>query len=259
MKGFLEYRHGNSVFHRMNPLTKLIMSLVLCAMCFVSSNIFFVLGIILLNVIIAAAAGIPETAAGLLKGLSKLSIVLFVIQLLFVRSGNVLFTIPLIKLPITDEGVLFSLLLVLRLMAATLPLAIMLSVTQMSDLTNVMVEKLKIPYKYAFAVITVIRFIPVFSSEMAGIMEAQTARGVEFDTKNIFKKISLIIPLCVPLLISSVKKIDSSALSAELRGFNLRTSNSAYKKYSFGSPDILAAAICIVTIACGIVFKASIL
>ena len=101
----------------------------------------------------------------------------------------------------------FSLLLVLRLMAATLPLTIMLSVTQMSDLTNVLVSKLRIPYKYAFAIITVIRFIPVFSSEMNGIIEVQTARGVEFDTKNIFRKIGLIIPMCVPLLISSVKKI----------------------------------------------------
>ena len=43
MKGFLEYKSGNSVFHRMNPLTKLVLSIVLCAMCFISSNIFFVI------------------------------------------------------------------------------------------------------------------------------------------------------------------------------------------------------------------------
>lgn len=126
---------------------------------------------------------------------------------MFIRDGRVLFTVPLLKITVTDSGVYFSLLLVLRLMAATLPLTIMLSVTQMSDLTNVLVSKLRIPYKYAFAIITVIRFIPVFSSEMNGIIEVQTARGVEFDTKNIFRKIGLIIPMYVPLLISSVKKI----------------------------------------------------
>ncbi|MGN1102849.1 MAG: energy-coupling factor transporter transmembrane component T family protein [Huintestinicola sp.] len=253
MKGFLEYKHGNSVFHRMNPLTKLVLSIVLCAMCFVSDNIFFVLGIILLNVVISAVAGIPKLALALIKGLSKLSVVLFIVQLLFIRSGNVLFTVPLVKIPVTDEGVYFSLLLVLRLIAATLPLTIMLSVTQMSDLTNVLVAKLKIPYKYAFAVITVIRFIPVFSAEMNGIMEAQTARGIEFDTKNIFKKIGLIIPMCVPLLISSVKKIDAGALSAELRGFNRRNSSSGYKSYPFGGTDILAVFICAAVIAVGVI------
>ncbi|WP_044974221.1 energy-coupling factor transporter transmembrane component T [Ruminococcus sp. HUN007] len=252
MKGFLDYKDGNSVFHRMNPLSKLILAVVLCAMCFVSSNIYFVAGVIVINLLIAFAAGIHKMALSILSGLSKLSVVLFIVQVLFVRTGNTLFTIPGLKLPITDDGVYFSLLFVLRLLATALPLAIMLSVTQMSDLANVMVSKLKIPYKYAFAVITVIRFIPVFASEMAGIIESQTARGVEFDTKNIFKKIGLIIPLCVPLLISSVKKIDSSAIAAELRGFNRRTAKSGYKKYPFGSNDIFAVLICAVVIAGGI-------
>ncbi|MBP0961887.1 MAG: energy-coupling factor transporter transmembrane protein EcfT, partial [Oscillospiraceae bacterium] len=74
----------------------------------------------------------------------------------------------------------------------------------------------------------------------------------EFDTKNIFRKIGLIIPLCVPLLISSVKKIDSSAIAAELRGFNRRTAKSGYKKYPFGKNDVFAALICAVVITAGI-------
>ncbi|MBQ5990869.1 MAG: energy-coupling factor transporter transmembrane protein EcfT [Oscillospiraceae bacterium] len=252
MKGFLDYKDGNSIFHKMNPLSKLFLAVVLCAMCFVSSNIYFVAGVIVINLLIAFAAGIHKMALSILSGLLKLSVVLFIVQVLFVRTGNALFTIPGLKIPITDDGVYFSLLFVLRLLATALPLAIMLSVTQMSDLANVMVSKLKIPYKYAFAVITVIRFIPVFASEMAGIIESQTARGVEFDTKNIFRKIGLIIPLCVPLLISSVKKIDSSAIAAELRGFNRRTAKSGYKKYPFGKNDVFAALICAVVITAGI-------
>ena len=253
MKGFLEYCDGNSLFHRLNPLTKLIVSLLLCAVCFVNGSHFFIFAVILLNICIAASAGIMKLALNLLKGLGKLSIVLFIVQVLFVRSGNVLFTIPVINLGITDNGISFSLLLVMRLMAATLPLAIMLSVTQMTDLSNVMVSKLKIPYKYVFSIITVIRFIPVFSNEMSEIMEAQTARGVEFDTKNIFRKIKLIIPLCVPLLISSVRKIDTSAVSAELRGFNLRKSDSGYKKYSFAARDAAVLAVTAVIFALGII------
>lgn len=253
MKGFLDYQAGNSVFHRLNPLTKVLLSVLMCVVCFVSNSIFAALGIIALHIIIALVSGVGKTCLGLLKGLIKLSVILFVIQVLFVRSGNTLFTIPLINLAITDEGVMFSLLLVLRLAAVALPLSIMLCVTKMSDLTNSLVSTLHIPYKYAFSVITAIRFIPVFSSEMTAIMEAQTARGVQFDTKNIFKKIGLIVPMCVPLLISSVKKIDSSALSAELRGFNLRTPKSGYKTYRFHLKDLAAVCAGAIMLTVGII------
>ena len=119
-----------------------------------------------------------------------------------------------------------------------MPLALMLSITRMNDLSNVLVGTLGIPYKYAFSLTTAIRFIPVFTAAMAGIIEAQTARGVSFDTRNIFKKIGLIFPLCVPLLVTSVRKIEGAAISAELRGFNLRKRESGYKNYPIRAADI---------------------
>jgi energy-coupling factor transport system permease protein len=75
---------------------------------------------------------------------------------------------------------------------------------------------------------------------MEAIMEAQIARGVDFDTKNFFKKIRLLLPLCVPLLVSSVRRIEEGAISAELRGFNFRTPSSGYKRYPLGWRDSLA-------------------
>lgn len=239
MGGFLDYIPGNSLLHRLNPLTKLLLSLLLCISCFISKNHFFVLGIIALTFLLGASAGVAARSFQILKSLAKLSILLFVIQVLFVRDGNVYFTLPF-GIPITDLGVSFSLLFALRLLAATMPLTLMLSVTQMSDLSNVLVEKVGIPYSYTFALTTAIRFIPVFSAEMSGIVEAQTARGVEFDTKNLFKKIGLLLPLCVPLLISSVKRINSGAIAAELRGFNCRKRGYGYKQYRFAGIDALA-------------------
>jgi energy-coupling factor transport system permease protein len=254
MKGLLQFQSGKSFFHRLNPLTKLFLSLLLCASCFVSESILFILAVIALNMAVAAVSGILSLAAGLLKALAKLSIVLFVIQVLFIRTGNTLFIIPLLRVPITDEGVRFSLVLVLRLAAATLPLAIMLTVTKMSDLANVLVAKLHIPYMYVFSIITALRFIPMFSREMTEIVETQTARGVELDTRNVFKKLKLIAPLCVPLLLSCVKKIDTSALAAELKGFHLRRTNSGYKTYRFRAADALTAAASVGVVAVGVIF-----
>jgi len=250
MTGFLDYVPGNSFLHRLNPLTKLLLSLILCVSCFISDLHLYVIAIIVLNLLLAASAGVFNRSIRMLKALLKFSVVLFMLQILFVRDGIVLLSLPL-HLMITDKGLSFSLLFVLRLLAATMPLALMLSVTPMNDLSNVLVERLRIPYKYAFALMTAIRFIPIFSNEMAGIMEAQTARGVEFDTENFFKKIRLLLPLCVPLLISSVKRIEGGAISVELRGFYCRKKGSGYKHYAFRSGDLLAlgASVLLVTLA----------
>lgn len=236
MGGFLDYVAGDSFFHKLNPLTKFIAAFLLCVACFVTSNLLVVLGLILLTVGMSVVSGIIKRCLRCLQALSKLSLMVFVVQVLFVPDGNVYFYLPF-AIPITDIGVQFSLLFALRLLASTLPLILMLSITQMSDLSNVLVEKVGIPYKYTFAITTALRFIPIFSAEMSDIMEAQIARGIEFDTKNPFKKIKLIIPLCVPLLTSSVQKVSSGALTASLRGFNYRKRGYGYKSYAFGVGD----------------------
>ncbi len=236
MKGLLNYSEGNTVLHRMNPISKLLIALLISISCFLCSGHLFLLGILLINLALAAVGGILDRGLGMLKALLKLSIILFLLQVFFIRDGNILINLPL-NIYITDKGLSFSLLIILRLIGATMPLTLMLSLTPMNDLSNVLVEKLGIPYKYAFSLITAIRFIPVFMNDMQAIMEAQTARGVEFDTKNLLKKIGLLLPLCVPLLISSVKRIEYGALSAELRGFHNRKKNSGYKQYGFKAHD----------------------
>lgn len=86
---------------------------------------------------------------------------------------------------------------------------------------------------------------------LSGIMEAQTARGVAFDTKNPFKKLGLILPLCMPLLISSVGRIHDTAAAAEMRGFTLRTRESQSRRYTFKSGNLFAALIAAALVAAG--------
>jgi energy-coupling factor transport system permease protein len=84
---------------------------------------------------------------------------------------------------------------------------------------------------------------------MEGIMEAQISRGVELDTRNIIRKFKLLLPLCVPLLVSSVRKIEGGAISAELRGFKLRTRASLSKKYPLGILDGVCLFLCALVLA----------
>ena len=237
MKGLMNYFPGNTILHRLDPRTKILFPLMICIVCFATDNVYVLLGILVLDLMIGLIGGIFRQALRLLKSLLKIAAFLFILQMLVVRDGEAVFHI--FGLAITDEGLMTALTGALRLIDITLPLALMISLTQMSDLANALVSRWHIPYKYAFAVTSAIRFIPVFSSDMQTIMEAQKARGVEFDTKNFFRKVGLIVPLCVPLLISSVKKIETAAMAVELRGFNLRNKNSSYKQAQFRLPDLI--------------------
>jgi energy-coupling factor transport system permease protein len=244
----LDYLPGDSFLHKLNPITKLLIALLLCAACFVTTSHILILGIIALNIVMAAMCGAGKSSLRIVTSLLKLSCILFIVQVLVTRSGNIILRLP-INLYITDVGLRFSLLFILRLISAALPLTLMLRVTQDADLTNALTQCLRVPYKYSFALSTAIRFIPTFSDEMSEIMEAQTARGIEFDTKNFFKKLKLLLPLCLPLLLSSVRKIEVATISAELRGFQLRTRESSYKKYPFKANDALAGVICAALVA----------
>lgn len=239
MQGILDYSPGSSILHQANPVTKLALSLSICIACFMTGSIPVLIGLLAVDMLIGYVAGVFSKAVSLLKGLCKVCIFLFLLQVVVVREGMPLFFF------VTDAGLLLGAKITLRLIGATIPLALVLAVTQMSDLSNALVSVLHIPYQYAFTLTTAVRFIPVFIGEMNGIMEAQTARGIEFDTKNIWKKMRLILPLCAPLLITSVRKADASAMAVEIRGFHLRNRNSAYKTYPFSMKDVLVGLFCI--------------
>lgn len=244
MKGFLDYLQGDSILHKMHPLTKIFVAALLCASAFVSSDFFYLIGIIAFDILLGVIgegknhSGLLKRTLGIFKGLFKMSVFLFVLQILVIRRGEIV--IPLgSEFGITDVGIRNGLLLVLRLTGATLPLSVLISVINLNDLSNTMVKELHIPYKYAFTFTSAIRFIPVFSSEMSGIIESQKARGVDFDVKNPFKKIGMILPLCFPLLMGAVRKIEFTATAAELRGFYFRTRQSCTRTYKHHFRDFL--------------------
>jgi len=233
MTDLFQYTPGTSPLHRMNPITKIVLTLAVCAAAFLTDNLFVLLFLLLFDLMIGVVGRVERKAFSIFKGLFKVSLFLFVLRALFVRRGNRLFWI------VTDEELHTAAAVVLRLLVVCLPLALVLAVTQVSDIAGALVQVLHVPYAYAFTLTTAIRFIPQFMEEMSGIMEAQTARGVEFDSKNFLKKLGMLLPLCAPLLISSVRRTQATATAAEVRGFALRTSRSGYRQYRFGAVDFM--------------------
>lgn len=249
MAKFLEYVPGDSFLHRMNPSVKLICAILFAIACFVNSNLVFLIVMLGFALGLAISCGLKRETAGLCKAVFAFSLILAVVILLTTPYG-----VQLVSLPwgyIGTGSLLAALTVIVRLMAAAIPLFLVFYVTKMNDITNSAVKQLHVPYKYAFTFTSTVHFIPVFMNDMAGIMEAQTARGVQFDG-SIVKKIRLMIPLCVPLLVSSVRKTNSAAIAAEVRGFNLRTRESGYKQYPLAGIDAAALIACALILAVAI-------
>ena len=250
MKGFLEYVPGDSFLHRMNPVAKLGAALLLVIACFATSNFVLLALIIVLDVVMAAQCKMLPQTLGLAKAVAVFSLILAVIALLFTPQGNVLVQLPWGY--IGTGSVVAAVLIVVRLVACAVPLFLVFYVTKLTDMANALVKVLHVPYKYAFTFMSTVHFIPVFMNDMSGIMEAQTARGVEFDG-GFLKKVRLMMPLCVPLLVSSVRKTNSAAIAAEVRGFNLRTRESGFKEYPFAGIDFAAMAVAALMLVAAIV------
>lgn len=250
MGGFLEYVPGESFLHRMNPVAKLLGALLVSVACFCTGNLALLAGFVALDFALAASCGMARQALGLAKAVLAFSLLLAVIQLLTTPEGELLVALPWGY--VGTGSVLAAVTTVLRLVAAAVPLFLVLYVTKLSDLSNALVKVLHVPYRYAFTFTSTVHFIPVFMNDMKSIMEAQTARGVEFDSGSFAKKLRLMVPLCVPLLVSSVRKTNSAAIAAEVRGFNLRTTRSGFKEYPFAVRDFAALAVCVLLVVAAV-------
>ena len=245
MVNVIDYVPGATVLHRLNPVAKLALASGIIIATFLAASYPALVGLLVITLALGAYAGVFSRLASLLKVLLPLAAIMLVLQMIFVQGGKRLVGF------VTSEGLVTGSKACLRLLGVALPLVLVLTVTKLTDLANACVEILHVPYRYAFAFTTALRFVPLFGQEMNAIMEAQTARGVEYDTKNPIKKLQLMLPLCIPLLISSVGKTDATALAAEQRGFYLRTRESSYKRYPLQALDFAAIAVAVALIVAG--------
>ena len=245
MVNVIDYVPGATVLHRLNPVAKLALASGIIIATFLAASYPALVGLLVITLALGAYAGVFSRLASLLKVLLPLAAIMLVLQMIFVQGGERLVGF------VTSEGLVTGSKACLRLLGVALPLVLALTVTKLTDLANACVEILHVPYRYAFAFTTALRFVPLFGQEMNAIMEAQTARGVEYDTKNPIKKLQLMLPLCIPLLISSVGKTDATALAAEQRGFYLRTRESSYKRYPLQALDFAAIAVAAALIVAG--------
>ncbi len=106
----------------------------------------------------------------------------------------------------------------LRMMDMTLLFIYLLGTTRLQDLTATMVRQMHVPYEYAFMFTAGLRFVPDFMEENRAVAEAQVCRGLALEG-NFFKKIHRYLSIVRPLMLRSLGRSETMALSLELRGF----------------------------------------
>lgn len=114
----------------------------------------------------------------------------------------------------TEESIIAA----LRMLGMTLIFIYLLGTVKLQDLSAAMVSQLRIPYEYAFMFTAGLRFIPDFMEENRAVSEAQACRGLAVKG-NFFKQVKRYMSIVRPLMLRSLGRSETMALSLELRGF----------------------------------------
>ena len=108
-------------------------------------------------------------------------------------------------------------------------------------------------HEFALIMSIALRFIPTLLEETDRIIKAQKARGADFESGNIFKKIKALIPILIPLLISSFRRADELADAMDARCYSGSKNRTRYKKLTFTYRDLIGVLV-IAGLITGIVF-----
>lgn len=151
-----------------------------------------------------------------LKHFLSLMAIVFIIQCLFTRGGDVLLTLGTVPL-VTSEGLLTGAGLVLRIIVV-MAAALLLTTVSSRDFILGLVQW-RVPYELAFMVSIALRFLPLFRDEMVNVMTAIQLRGVELKRVSWGEKMELFRCLLFPVVFGMLLKAQNLAAAMEARGF----------------------------------------
>lgn len=225
MEGILigQYIPGNSIFHRLDPRTKILASVILVWVIFLlrTPREFGVFGLIVAGFYFAS--GVYRNFWRVMKPGFYLVILTVVINMLF-TPGEKLASLGFVV--ITREGLIQGITMGVRLaylIAVSSLLTLTTSPIRMTDGLELLMnplKRVKFPAsELAMMMNIALRFIPTFWEETEKIIKAQTARGADFKSRNFGKRAKYMTALLVPLFVSAFKKADELSTAMESRGY----------------------------------------
>ena len=240
-----QYVPADSVIHRLDPRTKILMTLSVMVMAVATTSLrtYLVISLFLLALSFASAVPFVYFLRNL-KSFVWLFLVTFVLHIFF-TSGELIKYLSFGFIDVTYEGVTNGIIYSWRLAIFIFCAAFLSLTTQAVELTDATfkffspLKRLKFPIQ-ELSLITMIslRFIPLLLEEAFNLKKAQLSRGASFNG-GLIKRVKKTLPLLVPLFVSSFRKAEELALALDARGFRGGQARTSFQRLAFGTTDYL--------------------
>ena len=220
-----QYFPGNTLAHRLDPRTKLTVTVLYIVALFSAHSVYAYAALILTLLVSVRVSRVGAKA--LLRGLKP---VLFIIA--FTAILNLFYTPGVEQVHfwifrITVEGVRTAVTMMARITLLIMGTFLLTYTTSPIHLTDGLesllgpLKKLRLPvHELAMMMSIALRFIPTLIEETDKIMSAQKARGADFESGSIFQRAKALVPLLVPLFVSAFRRADELATAMECRCYH---------------------------------------
>lgn len=258
-----QYFPGNSLLHRFDPRSKILFTVLFIAAIFLCKGLVsYGITLLILLIMIGISKVQPRV---FLKGMKPVVfiVVCTAILNLFYTSGTVLWSWGILK--ITEEGIWkagFMVLRILMLIACTLLLTYTTSPILLTDGLEKLLrplKKLNFPvHELSMMMSIALRFIPTLIQETDKIISAQKARGADFDSGNLIQKAKALIPILIPLFISSFRRAEELAIAMECRCYHGDEGRTSLRQLRYAGRDygliVFSIALCAGILVLRVVF-----
>lgn len=251
-----QYYEGNSLLHRLDPRFKLLITIVAIAAIFVAKNVLAFGFLFVVTLALIAVSKIPFRIV--LRGMRSLVFILIFtafINIFWLKGETLLVEFGFVHIYL--EGVINAALIFARIVILIALTGVLLTYTTtplgLTDgLERVLspLAKLRVPvHDFSMMMTIALRFIPTLVEETQKIMNAQTARGASFSEGNFLKRAKALIPIIIPLFVSSIRRATELADAMECRCYIGGEGRTKMNVLRCGARDVAAALVSIAVLA----------
>jgi len=235
---------GRSILHQLDPRAKLFFVFSYMILIFFANN---VTTYSMLLVFTGLCILLSQISLGIyikaLKGIFYLIIAMIILHLLFTKGGEILVRVGF--LTVYEEGFRQAIFISLRLLLLVLMASILTFTTSPLELTDAFESMLKpfvrfgLPaHEFALMMSMALRFIPTLWDETERIKKAQMARGADFESGSLFRRLKSYVFILIPLFISIFRRADELAMAMEARCYRGGPHRTKLRQLHYSSRDL---------------------
>ncbi len=243
-----QYFPSNGVLHKLDARTKILFLVAFIVLIFCSFN-FYALGLVaIFTGVIVLLSKVP--VGMFLKSLKTIILIVVITSVLnlFYGTGEPIFEWWIFS--ITLDGIFNAIFVTVRIICLVVVSSALTFTTSPTDMTDGL-ERLLKPltvfhisvHEIAMMMTIALRFVPTLLEETDKIMSAQKARGADMESGNLIRRIKALIPVLVPLFVSSFRRAYDLAMAMECRCYRGGKGRTRLKQMHFTKKDLCASAV----------------